>query len=60
MHPCVMKELVRQRERELRRSAPLHGSHVRRERAWLRRMGRRAGRAIAQVGLATARGSGDA
>ena len=50
MHPCVMKELVRQRERELRRSAPLLGSHVRRERAWLRRMGRRAGRAIAQVG----------
>jgi len=51
MHPCVMKELVRQRERELRRSAPLHGSHVSRERAWLRRMGRRAGRAIVQVGL---------
>ena len=59
MHPYMREELVRQRERELRRRAGRYaqlGSGRRRpESAW-----RRTGRALAGIGLALARGSDDA
>ena len=59
MHPYLREELVRQRERELRRAAEpyaLLGSRRRRRRP----ARQRAGRALARIGLALARGSGDA
>ena len=58
--PVLMDELARQREHELRRWAERYGQLRSRR---LRRdhpARRRAGRALAGIGLALARGSGDA
>jgi hypothetical protein len=59
MHPYMREELVRQRERELHRWAELYaqlGSSRRRPES----ARQRADRALARIGLALARGSGDA
>jgi len=59
MHPYMREELVRQRERELRRWAERYaqlGSSRRRPDS----ARQSADRALARIGLALARGSGDA
>ena len=60
MHPSVMEELARQREHELRRWAERYGQLRSRRLRQDRPARRRAGRAFAGIGLALARGSGDA
>ena len=60
MHPSVMEELARQREHELRRWAERYGQLRFRRLRQGRPARRRAGRALAGIGLALARGSGDA
>jgi hypothetical protein len=59
MHPYMWEELARQRERELRRRAGRYAQlgTGRRRPEWARQ---RADRALARIGLALARGSGDA
>jgi hypothetical protein len=58
MHPYLMEELARQRERELRRPAQRYALLGPRRR---RRPARhRPGRALVGIGLALARGSSDA
>jgi hypothetical protein len=59
MHPYIWEELARQRERELRRWVALYaqlGSGHRRPKS----ARRRADLALARIGFALARGSGDA
>ncbi len=59
MHPYMREELARQRERELRRWAERYGL-LRSGRRRPESVRQRAGRALAGIGLALARGSGDA
>ncbi len=59
MHPYMREELARQRERELRRWAGRYGL-LRSGRRRPESVRQRAGRALAGIGLALARGSGDA
>ena len=59
VHPYVMEVLARQRQHELRRWAERYGQLRSRLRQG-RPARRRAGRALAGIGLALARGSGDA
>ena len=60
MHPSVMEELARQREHELRRWAERYGQFRSRRLRQDHPARRRVGRAFAGIGLALARGSGDA
>ena len=60
MHPSVMEERARQREHELRRWAERYGQLRSRRVRQDHPARRRAGRALAGIGLALARGSGDA
>ena len=60
MHPSVMEELARQREHELRRWAERYGRLRSRRLRQDHPARRRAGRVLAGIGLALARGSGDA
>lgn len=60
MHPYVTEELARQRQHELRRWAERYGQLRSRRLRQGRPARRRAGRALAGIGLALARGSGDA
>ncbi|HWN62837.1 MAG TPA: hypothetical protein VNO25_19455 [Streptosporangiaceae bacterium] len=57
MHPSAIGLLARQRDSELRRSAPRHGPRVGRRRRPVRH---RAGWALAATGLTPAHRSGDA
>ena len=59
MHPYMREELARERERELRRWAGRYGL-LRSGRRRPESVRQRAGRALAGIGLALARGSGDA
>ena len=59
MHPYVMDELARQRQHELRGWAEGYGQ-LRSRRLGQGLARRRAGRALAGIGLALARGSRDA
>jgi hypothetical protein len=60
MHPYEMEELPRQRQHELRRWAERYGQLRSRRLPQGRPARRRVGRALAGIGLALARGSGDA
>ena len=60
VHPYVMEVLARQRRHELRRWAGRYGQLRSRRLRQGRPARRRAGRALAGIGLALARGSGDA
>ena len=60
MYPYMIELLARQREAELRRSAPRHGPHVPRRRRCRRPVGLRAGWALVAIGLRLAPGAGDA
>ena len=59
-HPSVMAERGRQRAHELRRRGERYGQLRSRRLRQGRPARRRAGRALAGIGLALARGSGDA
>jgi hypothetical protein len=59
MHPYMREELVRQRERELRRWAERY-AQPRSGRRRPESARQRADRALVRIGLALARGSGDA
>jgi hypothetical protein len=58
MHPYLMEELARERERELRRRAERYA--LLGARRWRRPVRQRAGLALAGIGFALARGTGDA
>ena len=60
VHPYVMEVLARKRQNELRRWAERYGQLRSRRLRQGRPARRRAGRALAGIGLALARGSGDA
>jgi hypothetical protein len=57
MHPSMIGLFARQRESELRSSAPRHGPHVPRRRRSVRH---RAGWTLVAIGLTLAHRSGDA
>ena len=58
MHPYMIELLARQRESELRRSAPRRGPYVPGRRR--RSVRHRAGWALVAIGLTLAHGAGDA